>query len=83
MVQFKVIHHRKWRRVNNHLDCRHCPECGATVNGGYGQREHQQWHVDLAGLLDNLSERAGIDTEQAGTPWTAVVDDGQAETEED
>jgi hypothetical protein len=82
MVQFKVLHYRRWRQVNNHMDCRHCPECGATVNGTHGQHAHQKWHDELAGLLDDLSERAGLDAEDDGTPWTAVVDDGQAETGE-
>lgn len=74
-MQFRIIHHgRKWRRVDNHLDCRHCPECGCTVNGNHGQHAHRDWHAELAEVLNALSERAGIEQETSPA-WTAAVDE--------
>lgn len=76
-MRFKVVHHgRKWPQVNNHLDNRHCPDCGASVSGNHGQSVHQRWHLELADLLEDLSERAGAGpVESQEPPWTAVVDE--------
>lgn len=78
-MRFRIIHYgRKWRRADNHMDCRHCPDCGCTVNGSYGQNAHEQWHGELAELLESLSERAGIEPDQ-GPAWTAVLDESEPE----
>lgn len=78
-MQFKIIHHgRKWRRVDNHMDQRHCPECACTVNGNWGQNAHLQWHIDLIETLQSVTEHAA-ETMKPSPPWTAAVDedDGQ------
>jgi hypothetical protein len=74
-----VFRDRRWRRANNHLDARHCPECGATVHGNYGQSEHQQFHENLESVLGRFTEVIGLLSGQLqdagqGIPWTAVVD---------
>lgn len=77
-MRFQVVHHgRKWTQVNNHLDNRHCPDCGASVSGNHGQSVHQKWHLDLADLLEDLSERVGAASldDREPVPWTAAVDE--------
>lgn len=74
-MRYRILHHgRKWPRPENHLDGRVCPECRATVHGRHGQKGHEDWHADLAGLLNDLSERSGLEKAEE-QPWTAVVDD--------
>lgn len=80
----RVIHHgRKWPRVNNHMDARHCPECALTVHGNEAQRDHLEYHeadweyfARLEKLLTELCKRTGIAEEQVTMPWnwTAVVE---------
>ena len=74
---------RRWPRVGNHMDARHCPDCGATVHGKHGQHEHQQWHADQAELYEQLGrvmvERdflLGITEERVQVPvrWTATIE---------
>lgn len=87
----RVIHDRKWRRANNHMDARHCPHCGATVHGRAGQQAHQEWHEtdweffgDLKELLTELRKRTGIAEEDVEVPWkwTAVVGGQEAITDD-
>jgi hypothetical protein len=76
-MYFRIVHHgRKWPLVANHLDARHCPECGASVHGNHGQHEHRAWHDTQQELLVMLCQRTGITEEMVDVPWswTAVVD---------
>jgi hypothetical protein len=76
-MRFNVVHHgRKWRRVDNHLDARHCPHCGVTVHGNYGQNRHQEDHDETDRWMGEVSKRVGITEEEFEGRWTwsAVVD---------
>lgn len=85
MSRFTIIHVRpdKWARVDNHMDARHCPYCGATVHGKRGQGEHLAFHKrawedesELEVLLGELRKRTGMaeeDVEVAGR-WSAAVE---------
>lgn len=78
-MHVQVLHHgRKWHRVNNHMDARHCPKCGATVHGNHGQREHQKWHLDLQEVLDRLFAQPAAEDPPAPA-WTAIVSDDDDE----
>jgi hypothetical protein len=80
-MRVHVLHRdKRWRRPQNHLDGRVCPDCGATSHGWAGQRKHQGFHVQLAELLADLAQRAGVE-DRPETPWTAAVDGGQDERE--
>lgn len=74
-TRFSVIHHRRWKRPNNHLDGRVCPTCSATVHGDTGQAKHDAWHQAMNDLLGQVSARAGITEEDYVVPatWTAVA----------
>lgn len=77
-MKFHVIsHNRPWRRVDNHLDCRHCPLCGATVHGSRGQNAHHDWHVQLRYELDNTPEPE----DETPEPFTPAVDEDQDDQE--
>ena len=83
-MHVSIIHwDRRWGRVNNHMDARHCPDCGVTVHGQQGQRAHQQWHYDeserweqLDTTLADLCNRTGITEERVEVPvrWTATIE---------
>lgn len=82
---------RRWRKAQNHMDARHCPDCGATVHGRHGQNTHRNHHAAeeeyrerVEHLLTELSKRAGITEEDVELPWTwtAVVEDTEAEVAE-
>lgn len=76
-MRFQIIHHtRPWRRVDNHLDCRHCPLCGATVHGNRGQAAHHDWHVQLRYELDNTLPPEQDETPE---PFTQAEDEQQDE----
>lgn len=79
----RIVHHRRWERVGNHMDARHCPWCGASVHGNRGQRLHQEFHerfnddeTQLQELLGELRKRTGMAEEavEVGQRWTAAVD---------
>ena len=75
-MHVRIIHmDRRWDRAQNHMDARHCPDCGATVHGKRGQQAHAQWHIELDEHLSALSARTGITEEQVEIParWTATV----------
>ena len=71
---------RKWPRPKNHLDGRVCPKCATTVHGTRAQHAHQQWHLDLQAVLDDISGRAGVEFESE-VLWSAVVEDRGDEQE--
>lgn len=74
----RVLHiGRKWQRANNHMDCRHCPECGGTVNGQAAQNKHRDWHEQLAEILDTLGQ---VPDEPEPVPWTAAVGELEADS---
>lgn len=77
-MRYQVVHHtRPWRRVDNHLDCRHCPICGATVHGSRGQHAHMDWHTELTAQLDNMP---GPADDGPPEPFTQAVDEDQEDT---
>lgn len=79
-MRFTVIERaRTWRRVDNHLDARHCPLCHATVHGNRGQHAHLDWHAQLAAKLDHLPDTA---ENGADEPWTAAVDQAPDDQQE-
>lgn len=86
LMRVAIVHlNRKWRPVSNHLDGRKCPECSATVHGNDGQREHRRFHEELAELLAELMERAGVEKSDAPwlTPWSGIIEQGELEAAED
>lgn len=85
MVKFHVIHHRRWKRPDNHLDGRRCPDCGATVHGNHGQREHARWHDELNDTLVRLCQDAGITEAELEAPWTwtAEIDEPGEDDDDD
>lgn len=83
-MRTKIMHWgNRWQPPKNHLDGRVCPECFTTVHGNHAQFQHQQWHLDLQEVLDQISARAGIEAEQGPpAPWTAeveTIDSGELE----
>ena len=77
-MHIAIIHHgRKWRRVENHMRCHYCAECGATVHesqGQHAQKKHENWHAQLAVILQSVSDRADVEPGES-PPWTAAVDE--------
>lgn len=77
-MHISIIHHgRAWRRVENHMRCHYCAECGATVHESEGQhlqKKHEKWHAQLAGILQSVSDRAEQEQGEP-VPWTAAVDE--------
>lgn len=70
-----ILPARKWPRVKNHLDGRHCPVCGATIHGTPAQKKHQAEHAEMEALLDALCAAAGIDRSQFQAPEPPMLDD--------
>ena len=49
----------KWPVSIPLYDSRVCPTCWALVPGKDGQRNHQMWHDDLEGVMDEREEPGG------------------------
>lgn len=81
-MHVSIIHHgRKWRRVENHMRCHYCAECGATVHESEGQRaqrKHEKWHEQLALILQSVSDRAEVEQGEPAV-WVAAVDERDEE----
>ena len=66
------------------MDARRCPDCGGTVHGNNGQREHQAFHEAFIGMVTGLTElldqlqahlpAQGRRVNVSPPPWTAVTD---------